>query len=162
MRIGRRTLENKGRRQPLFVMVSCCFRLNRTWPCWPSPSLRCGGRRRCRHRPARRRPPVGKWTPSASGRCCRRRRTRSRSVTISLCLHEVAVDGDGAEKILVMGAGIALLADDRDHAVIVLPSPLLSCDTIDLSSPVCAEISILSPWARLKSRITSLPKPSTQ
>src|SRR5882672_5314570 len=33
------------------------------------------------------------------------------------CLHQVAIDGDGAEQILVMGTGIALLADDGNHAV---------------------------------------------
>src|SRR5262249_3680549 len=35
-------------------------------------------------------------------------------------LHQVAIDGDRAEQILVMGAGIALLADDRNGGIVVL------------------------------------------
>ena len=45
--------------------------------------------------------------------------------------HQVAVDGDGAEQILVMRAGIALLADDGDHAVVVLACLLYTSDAAD-------------------------------
>src|SRR5439155_11975856 len=49
-------------------------------------------------------------------------------------LHQIAVDGDGAEEILVMRAGIALLADDGDHAVVVLAVAIavLVLDRLDL------------------------------
>src|SRR4051812_18189688 len=49
-------------------------------------------------------------------------------------LHEIAVDGDGAEQILVMRAGIALLADDGDYAVVVLAVAIavLVLDRLDL------------------------------
>src|SRR4029453_18403580 len=55
------------------------------------------------------------------------------NVDIAL-LHEITVDGDGAEQILVMRAGIALLADDGDHAVVILAVTVavLVLDRLDL------------------------------
>src|SRR6478609_3174461 len=49
-------------------------------------------------------------------------------------LHQVAIDGDGAEQILIMRAGIALLADDGDHAVVVpaIAVAVLVLDGLDL------------------------------
>ena len=51
------------------------------------------------------------------------------------CLHQVAVDGDGAEQIFVMRAGIALLADDGNHAVVVpaVAIAVLVRDRLDLA-----------------------------
>ena len=50
-------------------------------------------------------------------------------------LHQVAVDGDGAEQILVMRAGVTLLADDGNYAVVVpaVAIAVLVFDRLDLA-----------------------------
>ena len=84
-------------------------------------------------------PPLAGWPSSSRSNWRLLRSPPSRNAVqplgngVSLCFTG-SVDGDSAERILVMGAGVALLADDGDHAVVILAVAVavLVLDRLDL------------------------------